>query len=460
LVGEEAFYSICLYNVTKYAQGSIAYRISDRFDTFSIMNQLAMHWKILIGMLLGAVVGLLSSNISGGAHFINDWIEPIGQIFIRLLKVIAVPLVIVSMIKGISELKNLAALSKIGGRTVMWFAITTVFAVILGLVLVNIFTPGGQVSASTVSELTADYTSNVDSKLATIEQRGDRGPLAFFIEMVPQNIFQAVTDNGRMLQVIFFTVFFSICLLMLPQDRQRPVIELIDITNDVLLKMIHVIMMVAPYAVFALIATLVVETTNGELFIALLNYALALLGGMLIILLSYVVLIKTCSKLSIKKYVNGIFPAQLVALSTSSSMATLPMTMDSVERDLGVDKQISSFVCPVGATINMDATSLMQGLAAIFICQVMDHDLTLADQLIVILTASLASVGAAGAPSAGIVMLVIVLESVGFPSEKLPIALGMILAVDRPLDMCRTVVNITGDACVAVLVAESVNKED
>lgn len=407
-------------------------------------------------MLLGGVLGYIATSFNGGAEFIGDWVAPMGQIFIRLLKMIAVPLVIVSMIKGIAELQSISSLSKIGSRTVMWFAITTVFAVILGLLIVNIFQPGLAVQPETMTQLSTEFVDSGANKLNTVTGQ-EKGPLDFFVQLVPVNFFEATTENGQMLQVIFFTVFFSICLLMLPQNRQKFFIEWIDVINDVLLKMIYVIMRIAPIAVFALIATLVVQTTNGDVFKALLNYAFTLLLGMLLILISYVILIRLFSNLSITKFVKGILPAQLVALSTSSSMATLPMTMEVAQNNLDVDKKISSFVCPVGATINMDATSLMQGLAAVFICQMMGHELSFTDQMIVIITASLASVGAAGAPSAGIVMLVIVLESVGFPSEQLPLALGMILAVDRPLDMCRTVVNISGDLCVAALVNESVN---
>ena len=416
------------------------------------MVKMALHWKILLGMLLGVGIGWLGSRLPGGLTFIQDWIKPVGQIFINLLKVIAVPLVIVSLAKGIADLKSIANLSRIGGRTIFWFLATTLAAVIIGLVLVNVFAPGDQVSATTVAELSQDYTSVVTDK---IEQSGgtqDKGPLDFFVRLVPQNIFQAMDGNGNMLQVIFFTLFFSICLLMLPEDRQKPLHQLFDVTNEVLLKMIHLIMQLAPYAVLALIAALVAETSNGELFMALLQYALVLLFGMVLILGMYGLLIRFFSNMKMSTFYRGILPAQLVAFSTSSSMATLPVTMEVAEEELGVDNQIASFVCPVGATINMDATSLMQGLAAVFICQVMGHELSFGDQLVIVVMATLASIGAAGAPSAGIVMLIIVLDAVGFPSEKLPIALAMILAIDRPLDMCRTVINISGDLCVSVLV--------
>jgi len=261
-----------------------------------------------------------------------------------------------------------------------------------------------------------------------------------------------------MLQVIFVTIFFSICMLLIPGKQQKSLKRVIEAINSVILKMVDAIMITAPYAVTALIATLIAETTNGELFVALISYALVLLLGMALLLVIYILVIWLYTGKPPKYFLKGMLPAQLTALTTSSSMATLPVTMKCVEENLGVEKEISSFVCPVGATINMDATSLMQAIAAVFVCQVLGHNIDLADQLTIVLTATLASIGAAAVPSAGIIMLVIVLESVGFPSEKLAVALAMIFAVDRPLDMARTVINISGDSFVAVLVAKSLGK--
>ena len=422
------------------------------------MAKLAFHWKILIGILSGVAVGWLATQINGGVNFVRDWINPFGQIFINLLKLIAIPLVIVSLSKGIADLKDMATLSKIGGRTIFFYLMTTVVAVILGLFLVNTFAPGSQVSPETLKELSGSYTAVITEKLDSNAGAKDAGPLNFLVQLVPQNIFSATTSNSNMLQVIFFTVFFGICLLLLPVERQRPLKELFDVTNEVMLKMVDLIMLTAPYAVMALIASLVAETTNGELFWALLNYSLVLLFGMALLLGFYALLIRFYVGFTPRYFFRGILPAQLVAFSTSSSMATLPVTMECVEENLGVENEVASFVCPVGATVNMDATSLMQAIAAVFVCQVLGHDLAFSDQLMIVLTATLASIGAAAVPSAGIIMLVIVLESVGFPPENLPVALAMILAVDRPLDMCRTIINISGDSCVAVLVAKSMGK--
>ncbi len=422
------------------------------------MKKIALHWKILIGMLLGVIIGLIGAQIPGGSEAVQNWIKPLGQIFIKLLKLIAVPLVIVSLAKGITDFKDLTALSKIGGRTIAFYLFTTVLAVVLGLFLVNFFQPGANVSPETLTNLSKDFTSMMSDKIAMKSEVASKGPLSFLIDLVPDNMFDALSSNSNMLQVIFVTIFFSISMLLLPNTIIDPLKKLIDSGNAVMLKAVDLIMLTAPYAVVALIAALVVETTNGELFIALSKYALLLLFGMAMLLAVYTLLIKLYTGKSPRYFLKGILPAQLTALTTSSSMATLPVTMRCVEENLGVEKEISSFVCPVGATINMDATSLMQSIAAVFVCQVLGHDLDLTDQLTIVLTATLASIGAAAAPSAGIIMLVIVLESVGFPSEKLAVALAMIMSVDRPLDMGRTVINISGDSCVSVMVAKSLGK--
>jgi len=418
-----------------------------------------LHFQILIGIVLGALIGYFAGRLPGGAAFITNYVKPIGDIFIRLLKLIAVPLIFVSLTKGISELKDISTLSRMGVKTIIWYMVTTVFAVLLGLVLVNGFQPGTFVSGETLANLSSTIDASVTDRVATGTSNANNGPLDFFVRLVPANLFAALSQNGSLLQVIFFTIFFSICLLLIPERQQRPITELIDALNAVMMKMVDIIILLSPYAVVALMAALFSNTADAGMILALISYAGVLLLGMAIMLLMYPVLVQSFGGISMQRFLQGILPAQLVALSTSSSMATLPVTMDCLEERLGVDNEVVSFVCPVGATINMDATSLMQAVATVFVCQVLGHDLAWTDQLVIVLTATMASIGAAGAPSAGIVMLVIVLESVGFPSENLPVALAMILAVDRPLDMCRTVVNITGDACVSVLVGRSMARQ-
>ncbi len=410
---------------------------------------MSIHWKVLIGIVLGLMVGYAATYSDLGTEIVLDYIKPIGVVFIKVLKLIAVPLVFVSLTKGITELKDIKRLSALGGRTIFWFLATTFGAVLLGLLLVNVFKPGVGLDIAALQSLSSD-TMSINANAAT-----ERGPLDFFVRMVPDNLFSALSDNGRLLQVIFFTVLFSVALLLIPYEDQQPIVRLISSLNKVLVKIVDIIIACSPYAVFALMATLIVEIKDPAIFKALVNYSALLLLGMLIILLIYPVLVKWQTGMPMSTFVKGILPAQLVALTTSSSMATLPVTMESLQENLGVDEEVVSFVCPVGATINMDATSLMQSLAAVFVCQIIGMELSIGDQMTIMLTASMASIGAAAAPSAGIVMLVMVLESVGFPSEQLPIALTLILAVDRPLDMCRTVVNISGDSCISTIVGAS-----
>ncbi len=410
---------------------------------------MSIHWKVLIGIVLGLLVGYIASVSDIGSDLVQDYIKPIGVIFIKVLKLIAVPLVFVSLTKGITELKDINRLSALGGKTILWFLMTTFGAVLLGLLLVNVFKPGVGLDIEVLQSMSAN-SMDINTNTAT-----GRGPLDFFVRMVPDNLFSALSDNGRLLQVIFFTVLFSVALLLIPAKDQEPVVKLIASLNKVLVKIVDMVIAISPYAVFALMATLIVEIKDPAIFKALINYSVVLLLGMLIILLIYPILVRWKTGMPMLTFIKGVLPAQMVALTTSSSMATLPVTMESLQENLNVDEEVVSFVCPVGATINMDATSLMQSLAAVFVCQVIGMELSMSDQLTIMLTASMASIGAAAAPSAGIVMLVMVLESVGFPSEQLPIALTLILAVDRPLDMCRTVVNITGDSCVSVIVGSS-----
>ncbi|MEM1319754.1 MAG: dicarboxylate/amino acid:cation symporter [Bacteroidota bacterium] len=422
------------------------------------MRKIALHWQILIGMFAGVIFGILVSGTSWGGDLVRDWIKPIGTIFINLLKLIAIPLIIASLIKGIADLKDISKFSQIGGRTIGLYILTTIIAITIGLLIVNIVQPGEKVSPETLTELSEAYSSQGAARVESAQKQKSKGPLQFVVDMVPSNIFHAASDNRSMLQVIFFVIFFGISLLLIDPGRAAPVKAFFDGLNDVILKMVDLIMLIAPLAVFALLASLIVETNNPDLYIALLWYFMSVLGGLLLMVAIYVSAVYIFTRRSPREFLNGISPAQLLAFSTSSSAATLPVTMERVEEHLGVEKEVTSFVCPVGATINMDGTSLYQAVAAVFICQALDHDLTLGGQLSIILTALMASIGSAAVPGAGMVMLVIVLETIGLPAEKMAIGLALIFAVDRPLDMCRTTINVTGDATVAMLVGKSVGK--
>ena len=418
------------------------------------MKKIELHWKILIGMGFGVLFGLIFSFIPNGGLFISDYIKPFGTIFINLLKLIAVPLILASLIKGISDLKDISKLSKMGGRTIITYLITTLTAVTIGLVLVNLIQPGKSISVETRNELVEAYASDTQAKQEAAAKRQQSGPLQALIDVVPSNIFLAASNNRNMLQVIFFALFFGIGMILLSEKKVKPVKKFFDSFNEIILKLIDLIMLAAPYGVFALLAALVVEAPSLELFQALALYAITLLLGLAVMIFVYVIIVRVITKRKVSFFMRGIAPAQLLAFSTSSSAATLPVTMECVEDNLGVDEEVASFVLPIGATINMDGTSVYQGVAAVFIAQAFGLDLSLSAQLGIVLTATLASIGTAAVPSAGIVMLVIVLAQAGIPEA----GLALIFAIDRPLDMCRTIVNVTGDAAVSMIVGKSIGK--
>ncbi len=420
--------------------------------------KIALHWQILIGMVLGILFGILMSGGEWTKQIVQDWVAPFGKIFVSLLKMIAIPLILVSLVKGVADLQDISKFSKIGGRTIIIYIMTTLIAIVIGLTLVNLINPGGGISQETIDVLTEKYanSSGVTKKIETAAK--DSGPLQFLVDIVPSNIFQSMSNNKMMLQVIFFAILFGIGLLLIDPKKAAPVKALFDGLNDVVLKIVDLIMLIAPFAVFALLANVIVTTNDPALLLSLLWYAGTVVLGLVLMVVVYLIVISLYVKRNPFSFLAQISPAQLLAFSTSSSAATLPVTMERVTEHVGVDKEVSSFVLPVGATINMDGTSLYQAVAAVFIATALNHDLTFGDQLTIVLTALLASIGSAAVPGAGMVMLVIVLESVGFPADKLAIGLALIFAVDRPLDMCRTVINVTGDATVATVVGKSVGK--
>ena len=401
-------------------------------------------------MFLGVAVGLIFSSINGGNIIITNWVKPFGTIFINSLKLIAIPLILASLIKGISDLKDISKLSSMGGLTITTYLTTTVIAVSIGLLVVNGFKPGNTISDETRTELVQAYSNDADQKREIAQEKKESGPLQPLVDLVPSNFLGAASDNKNMLQVIFFSILFGIAMILIPETKSKPVKSFFDSLNDVILKIIDLIMLCAPYGVFALLASLIVEAPNIDLLKSLLLYSVTLLAGLFIVIIVYLMIIKFFLRRNLKEFIDGILPAQLVAFSTSSSAATLPVTMDRVHNHLGVKKEVSSFVLPIGATINMDGTAVYQAVAAVFIAQAFGLELSLVDQLGIISTATLASIGAAAVPSAGIIVLVIVLAQAGIPEA----GLALIFAVDRPLDMFRTVVNVTGDAMVSLIVSK------
>tara|TARA_B100001939_G_scaffold167182_1_gene144178 strand:+ start:1878 stop:3179 length:1302 start_codon:yes stop_codon:yes gene_type:complete len=426
-------------------------------------KSIPLHWQIIIGLVLGLIYSLLAT-IKGWTDFTSDWISPFGVIFINALKLIAVPLVLVSLIVGISSMNNIKTLGKMGGKSITLYLITTVIAISVGLGLVNVIKPGKFIEEKTRVRLVNKYTDKTSVKVKVANETKDDGPLQPLVDLVPSNIFKSSSDNKNMLQVIFFAVLFGVSMVLIPENKAAPAKAFFESINEIILKIVDVIMLYAPIGVFALLAGVLVQVSEGNISFAIeilkglgVYSITVILGLAIMVFLIYPLMIRRLAKIKFKRFLKAISPAQLLAFSTSSSAATLPLTMERVEEHLGVSKKVSSFVLPLGATINMDGTSLYQGVAAIFIAQCFNVDLGLMDQLTILMTATLASIGSAAVPGAGLVMLTIVLGL--FP--QIPIeGIGLIFAVDRILDMCRTTVNVTGDATIASIIAFSENEMD
>jgi proton glutamate symport protein len=405
-------------------------------------------------------VGVLSKQIDGGTGLVKNWVEPFGVAFINLLKMIAIPLIIASLIKGVSDMSDMSKLSKIGGRTLGIYVFTTMLATSIGLVLVNLINPGKGVSPETrdalMSKVQTDGSAmtKISSGIEAAAKQESTSPLQILVDIVPENITRSMTDNTQMLQVIFFVILLGTGLVLCrPQENPKVQVvkDFFDGLNDIVLKMIDIIMLFAPFGVFALLCTQVAKAPNTEIFIALGWYAATVLIGLVAVLGVDVLLVWIFTGRSPLFFMKGVLPAQIVAFSSSSSAATMPVTMECTVDNLGVDKEVASFVIPVGATVNMDGTALYQAVATVFIAQVFGHDLNLTAQLTIVLTATLASIGSAAVPGAGMLMLVVILQSVGLD----PAGIALIFAIDRPLDMCRTIANITGDMSVAMVVSKS-----
>lgn len=408
--------------------------------------------KIILGMVLGIVWGMIAV-FTGLGDFTLDWIKPFGTIFLNLLKLIAVPLIFVSLINGISSLTDISRLSRMGLKTIGLYLISTLIAASIGLALVNTLKPGATFSPEQQTELQERYEVDVKEKEISAEKVKESSPLQFLVDMVPENIVDAASDNSNMLQIIFFAILFAIAMVMLPGEKIKTVKSFFEGINEIILKVIDFIMKFAPYGVFALLAALIVEFSgDADLFTALANYAgVVVLGLFFLILIVYPFFIRILAGVKYKDFFSAVFPAQMFAFTTSSSAATLPVTLKRTTEKLGVSDTVANFVLPIGVTINMDGTSCYQAIAAVFIAQVFGLDLTFTQQIIIVMTATLSSIGTPGVPGGSIIMLVIVLSSVGIPSA----GLALILGIDRPLDMLRTVVNITGDSTVSTVVSKT-----
>tara|TARA_Y100000589_G_scaffold160076_1_gene152238 strand:- start:660 stop:1949 length:1290 start_codon:yes stop_codon:yes gene_type:complete len=420
-----------------------------------------LHWQILIGLICGLLYGggvsLFAEETTKFQAFTSNWIHPWGEIFVNSLKLIAVPLVIFSLVNGIASLSDVAKLGKMGGKTIGMYLLTTVIAVTCGLIIVNLFKPWEAISFETAQEIIQSYSDKAGENISNAKSVKKDGPLQFLVDLVPENVFYAATKNKNMLQVILFAVLFGVALLSINSEKASPVKRFFEGTNEVILKIVDILMYLAPIGTFALIANVFVQNSNnfGELIVAIGEYSLTVITALLLVIIISILLAYIFGRKRPLKFLKAIAPAQLLAFSTSSSAATLPVTMDCMKNNVGVEKEVTTFVLPLGATINMDGTSCYQAVAAVFIANVYQFDLDLTDQLSIVLTATLASIGSAAVPGAGIVMLAIVLGQLGVPM----VGIALIIGVDRLLDMCRTVVNVTGDAMVATVIGTTMKNK-
>lgn len=426
------------------------------------MKKLPLWVWIMLGLVLGVIWGIIavSFNIQ---HFTSDFIKPWGKIFVNLLKLIAIPLILFSLINGISSLGNISKLGSLGVKTLVFYISTTILAVSVGLLLANLIDPGESFPQDLKQKLEAAYSSQAQQNAEVVATAKSAGPLRFLEDMVPDNIFAALSSNSAMLKVIFFSVLFALALMTIPSEKSVVIKKAVDSLNEIVLRMVDFIMYFAPIGVFALISGMITDIAGDDisavlqLFQALGWYMLTVLAGLFfLIFVIYPFLIFIFNRKKVFLFFKSIFPAQLLAFSTSSSAATLPVTIECVEEGLKVKPSVARFVLPVGATINMDGTSLYQAVATIFIAQVFGSHLTFSDQLTIIITATLASIGSAAVPGAGIIMLVMVLQSVGLSVQ----GISLIIAVDRVLDMFRTVVNITGDSMISCILDRFQGEEE
>ena len=400
-------------------------------------------------MIAGIATGMLFISFGQG-EVVQLWIKPWGNIFIRMLQLIAVPLVLVSLIKGVTGIEDIRRFSQIGLKALLIYMSTTVCAILVGLALVLSVKPGDFVDAAVASQMKESYQNVVSEKVSAAESTSEQGPLSFLNDIVPDNLFAASSNNSKMLQVIFFAIFFGIAAISLPKEKTKAVLKVVDSLYDIILKMVDYIIRFAPYGVFALMAALVADnSSNLSIFAALGMYTLTVIAGLLLLIfVFYPLLVHLFTRIQTKHFIRSMYPVQLLAFTTSSSAATLPLNMETTERDLGISKEITSFVLPVGTTINMDGTSCYQAIAVVFIAQVMHIHLGWSELIAIVLLTTISSIGTPAIPGGSYVILTMVLSSVGIPAD----GLALILGVDRPLDMLRTSVNVTGDATVASII--------
>lgn len=424
------------------------------------MRKVALHVQILVGMALGLAFALLSVKLGWPASLTTNYIKPFGTVFLNSLKMVAMPLVFVSLVVGVTSIEDMTKLSRIGGKTFFIYTTTTVVAVALGLTIANLIEPGKVITEQTRDRLMTLYAGEAEKRGETIQTiQNPDAPLQIFVDLVPENLVASMSKNKNLLQVVLVAIMLGIALLRIPPRKSRPVVLFFEGINDAIIELIRFIMNLAPIGAFSLIASLLVEVVGDskpseifEILYALLWYVVTVIFGLACMtFIVYPIMLRLFTRMSYIQFFKGIYPAQLVAFTTSSSSATLPATMERVEKHLGISEEISGFVLPLGATVNMDGTALYQGIAIVFIAQALGIELSTTAQLVIVANVVISSIGVAGVPGGAMVTTMMLLQSLGIPAA----GLALILAPDRILDMCRTVTNITGDAVVAIIIASS-----
>ena len=411
-----------------------------------------LYTKILIGLIAGGTIGAIANaaNLTGLSQVLIA-LEPIGTGFIRLITMIVIPLVVASLLVGTASLGDIRKLGRIGGKTLGYYMFTTAIAVTIGLGLSNLIKPGSDIDPATRDQLAERFQSEAQGKM---EMAAEAPSLVdVLLNMIPRNPIQAAAEFD-LLALIFFSIVFGAAVSVLPEAQKSPVLGFFEGVNSASMVIIGWVMKIAPYAVFALIASVVAQF-GLDLLRSLFIYSLVVVLGLLLHLFGTIgIMVRLAARLNPVSFFKRVIEVPIFAFSTSSSSATLPVSISTAQNKLGISREVSGFVLPLGATINMDGTALYQAVAVMFIAQIYGIPISLTGQLTIVLTATLASVGAAGVPSSGIITLIIVLQSVGLGAQ-VEAGIALILGVDRILDMLRTAVNVTGDMSCAAFVARS-----
>jgi Na+/H+-dicarboxylate symporter len=403
------------------------------------MKKINLATKIFIGLVLGIIGGL----VFGEKVLV---IQPVGEVFLRMITMIVVPLVFVSLTLGTASLGDVRKLGRIGAKTSIYFVLTTLIAICIGLALANLTNPGKGLNEDVKAELYKSYEATAQDGIMRLEEK--LSLVEVLVNIVPRNPVAAFTE-GNMLQIIFMALLFGVVITLIKRERSELLISILEGLNDVFIQVVHIVMKLAPYGVMALSAA-VIGQYGVDILVTLLKYSLVVIGGLILYTLSINSLaVGLIGHMNPVHFFKSVREAIIIAFSTSSSMATLPVAMESVEH-IGVSRQYSSFVIPLGSTVNMDGTALYQGVSAVFIAQIYGIHLGLTGQVTIVLMAVLSSIGAAGVPMAGIIALAMVLSQLGIPME----GLALILGVERLLDMVRTCTNVIGNMAASVVIQE------